>query len=712
MRARSNKLPRLGFVVLFAALVLPGCSRKTTYHDAPVILISIDTLRADHLPAYGYTAVETPHIDAFRRDSVLFSNAYSQVPLTLPSHVSILSGLLPPENHVRNNLGYIFDPDKYPSLPRMLKAHGYATGAAVSSFVLRAETGLAKAFDFYDDKIPIGSDAESFVHDQRLGGDTARIAIPWIESKKDGPFFFFFHIYEPHTPYDPPEPFKSRYENPYDGEIASADAIIGDFLDHLKKDGIYDRAIIVLLSDHGEGLMDHGEDQHGILLYREAIHVPLMIKLPKSVRAGETIADASSLADVTPSLLRLLGIAPPAQLDRPSLLAKEKASGAPVYSETYFPMVNLGWSALRSMTSRQFQYIDAPRPELYDVASDPKERANVIDSQRRAAASMRSALAPFPVVLEPITEVDPEAAAKLTALGYIGSAQTRETAANLPNPMDEISKLPRIKEAFQLAEQHRTREAVAALRALLAENPRMLDLWEKLGEVLDDAGAYDAAIAAYQDGIRRNPEFSSGLALSLGFVYLKSGKLDEAAQYAEVGMRMNPPKAHELLALVAASRGRFDEAMNEARLAAGPRPDMPGALMLVAEIEAKQGRFAEALATLDRAGQRSTEIHQGKVSRLDFVRGDVLARLDRAQEAEVAYRREIANFPSDLQAYANLAVLYFVEQKGGAVDAILSEMTAKNPTPGGYGLAARTYDAFENAPKAAEMRRRAAAARV
>src|SRR6266550_3042556 len=252
------------------------------FPNAPVVLISVDTLRADHLRAYGYSGVATPNIDALRKDGTLFRNAYATVPMTLPSHATMLTGLLPPEHGVRDNVGFRFDAKGHPTIASILRGTGYATGAFISSYILRGGTGLADAFEFYEDSIEARPGAR-FADYQRPGNVTAALAERWVDqqSRYEKPFFLFFHIYEPHVPYDPPEPFRSRYaSSPYDGEVATADAIVGGLLEHLKKSGVYDRAIILFVSDHGEGLGDHGEKQHSILVYRELIHVPMIIKLP------------------------------------------------------------------------------------------------------------------------------------------------------------------------------------------------------------------------------------------------------------------------------------------------------------------------------------------------------------------------------------------------------------------------------------------------
>src|SRR6202521_757107 len=281
-------------VLLFAmSLVAAGCGRAPggasaagTWKDAPIVLISIDTLRSDHLPAYGYRRVETPAIDALRRDAVLFTRAYSHVPLTLPSHCSILSGRLPGDHGVRDNVGYHFDAATHQSLPMVLKQAGYATGGAVSAYVLRVETGISRGFDFWDSQVAMQFSA-GLAQSRRPGQETARLALDWLHGVAGRPFFLFLHLYEPHSPYTPPEPFASRYkDSPYDGEIANADAVVGGVLAELRRLGVYERAVGVLLSDHGEGLGEHGEAENGMLLYRTTLQVPLLLKLPGARRGG------------------------------------------------------------------------------------------------------------------------------------------------------------------------------------------------------------------------------------------------------------------------------------------------------------------------------------------------------------------------------------------------------------------------------------------
>jgi len=696
-------MSRAALLVLCAATSIACRSGVTGARAdrAPVVLVSIDTLRSDHLPAYGYRGVETPHLDRFRRDAILFAHAYSPCPMTLPSHLTMLTGLQPPEHGVRNNIGFTFRSDSHASLPTLLKKQGYATGAAVSAYVLRGETGLAAAFDFYDDSIDPRPGA-AFAEFQRRGGTTAALARDWVQARKDAPFFFLLHLYEPHVPYDPPEPFRSRYPLAYDGEIAAADAIVGDFLDFLRRAGIYDRALIVVTSDHGEGLGDHGEEQHSVLLYREAIQVPLLLKLPGSQRAGETVDAPAHLADLLPTVTEVLGLETPPAAKGISLLRLPPVRS--LYAETLYPRLQLGWSDLRSLVDDRYHYIEGPRPELYDLVQDPGETHDRAAAEPAMASRMRSELAQVPAGLTTPGDVDRTAAERLATLGYVGTPRERG-GGPLPNPRDNVHLLGRIRDGLRLADQKQFVEAVATLRAIVAESPDMVDVWTKLGDVRRQMGNLDEAARAYAEAVRRCPMPSADMVLSLGQAELARGRLDEAEAAARSALGGSPARAHDLLARLALARGRFDEADAQARAARDSNPQ-PSADLLLAEVAIRRGDDAGALRILDAAGARAAELKMERVYGLDFLRGDALARLARPAEAEAAYRREIEAFPDHLQAYANLAVVHFVQGKRPAVQRILEDMARANPGPTAYRLAAKTWEAFGDRKAAAAWRQR------
>jgi arylsulfatase A-like enzyme/Tfp pilus assembly protein PilF len=704
--------------IIAAALLATACGRDASpgpgrFPGAPVILITVDTLRADHLPAYGYRQVETPNIDGLRRDSALFERVYSHCPMTLPSHASMFTGSLPTENGVRNNIGYRFDGARFRTLAEELRERGYATGAAVSSYVLRSDTGIDDGFDFYEDSIAVATAGAMSEH-QRPGRETLKHALPWILGHRGQPFFFFLHLYEPHAPYEPPEPFKSRYPSAYDGEIATADAIVGELVRSLKDSGLYDPALLIFTSDHGEGLWDHGEDQHGILLYREALWVPLLVKLPGSHKAN-SIRRPEPLSHLFGTVLRLVGIDLPS---RPASWFDVGGEGGgearPIYSETLYPRIHLGWSELRSLIDGRYQYIEGPSPELYDLERDPGEARNLITVERREASRLRKEMqAAYPATAATaaaLGAIDPEEARNLAALGYVGTPRERG-AGPLPNPRDEIKNLARIKAAFRLADEHRLDEAVAALRSLLQENPKLQDAWSKLGEVLVESGRYDEAIEVYRSAIAHAERFSPDLALGLGFAYLEKGDTAAAATHARLALTAHPREANELLARVALEEGRFDAAEEHVRSALESGDRQPATLLLLADVERTErtaGKLEQALRTIQEAEQRAAELGVGRLQGADYLRGDLLARLDRPEEAAAAYRREIAAFPQHLQAYANLAVILMIQGRSAEANELLEQMARSNPHRGAFLLAAKTLEAFEDRQGAARWRQRAA----
>ena len=682
----------LALLLLFAAI---GCRKSERpairYSGAPVILISIDTLRADHLPAYGYKGVATPNIDKLRGDGILFTHAYSHVPLTLPSHVSILTGELPPDNGVRNNIGFPFDAAKHPTLPQLLKKSGYATGAAVSAYILRGNTGLAAAFDSYDDDVAVTA-GEALGKLRRPGPETEAAAERWIDTHVHEPFFYFLHLFEPHAPYDS-----------YDGQIAKADAIVGTFIEHLKAAGIYDRAIIVLLSDHGEGLGQHGEDEHGIFLYMEDIHVPLILKLPGNRQANSSVDAPAQLIDVFPTLANLTGTDAPAGKGR-SLLDLASLPPRRVYSETLYPRIHLGWSDLRSLADDKFHFIDAPRAELY-AASDAAEAHNVIADERRVSASMRNDLAPFSRELPAIATVDPEEAKKLEALGYLGSA-AGNSSGPLPDPKDAISQIALLKEAGQLDRAGKSDEAIAGYRRVIAMNPRLTDAWTLLAQHYERTGRYEESLETYKHCIEVAPSVAGELALSIANVDLMLNRFDEAIANAGAGMKVNPGNAHLISGRAKLNLGRLDDAIADAHAAIATFNYKPAGLVLLAEIYVKQRRLAEAAAQIDAALAAAREAKLEPPPLLFFVRGDIQARMNQVPAAIESFNEEIRRFPADRQAYANLTVIYLLQGDRTRANQTMERLVRANPDRRSYELAAKTFAELHDEADAQRWRRR------
>ncbi|MCC6132780.1 MAG: sulfatase-like hydrolase/transferase [Acidobacteria bacterium] len=693
-----------------------GCSKTKTqgraYPKAPVILVSIDTLRADRLPIHGYTKVETPALDAFARESWVFTNAYSPVPLTLPAHASLLSGSLPPEHGVRNNAGFFFDGKVVGNMPAHLKKNGYVTGAAVSSYVLRYETGLGALFDFYDDSISTTRGGES-ARNQRSGQETAARAVQWLSKEAEKPLFFLFHIYEPHAPYVPPEPFLSRYGATYDGEVAASDAVVGGFLHELKKLGIYDRAVVIVLSDHGEGLGDHGEDQHGILLYREAIHVPLLVKLPKGEGGGQRVETPVELPDIFPTVAKLLGLAVPQGVSGRSLFDPPSAGEGErmIFAETLYPRLQLGWSDLKSVTSRRYQFIHGPRPELYDIVEDPLQKMDLMPKKHEAAADLARALHRYPHGNAKPASVDEETMKRLASLGYIGSMKDPSSAADLPNPVDNVKYLKLLEEGWRLAANHENAKAAATFRELVAQNPGMFDAWVQLGVLYAEMGRDDDAAAAYRRALAVSPVFLPDLATELGLIEVRRKQFDEAEKLARRALDGVPAKARELLARIALARGDLPAAEKEARAAAESRNPQPSTVLVMAEIQSKAGRLEDSLASIAEARRLADALHLGAVYQLEFLRGDALARLNRLDEAEAAFLEEVKGFPLHAQAHASLAVVRFLKGDRAGAERRLEEMVRLNPSPAAYSIGIQTLSSLGFPEKAAAWRKKAGTSR-
>jgi choline-sulfatase len=693
------------FSILFVACPREDKRAASVYEQAPVIVISFDTLRADHLPAYGYSGVKTPAIDAFRRDAVLFENAYSHCPMTLPSHVSILTGQLPHEHGVRNNLGYPYDSKAHPSIAQLLKARGYETGAAVSAYVLRAATGVGAAFDFYDDALVTRTNV-GIGEVSRPGDATVAAAVPWIEARKDKSFFFLLHLFEPHAPYEPAAEFRSEYAaHPYDGEVATADAIVGRFIEKLKADGIYDRALIVLLSDHGEGLGDHGEQEHGIFLYREAIHVPLLVKLPGAAQANSSVARVVQLADVAPTIAKLTGTEVPPSMSGASLFDTAAPAERRVYSETMLPRIHFGWSDLGSVVDATHHYIRAPRPELYDLKADAAEKQNVIADQRRVYADLRKYAESLAAEYKPPSAVTGEEAEKLAALGYIG--QVRDAGGDLPDPKDRVGELERMKEGSALEKKNDVAGAMRIYREVLQKNPRFVDAWVRVAAAEEKLGNTKEAIAAYRRAIETAPALSSGFALSVGSLYLRERDYKQAEAHAKLALDRAPGGAPILLARIALARGDIASAVREATEGMTDATRKHDAAVVLARALTAAGKPAEALDVLEQTKRELASSGLGTVEDLEGTRADVLARTNRTEEAERAFRAEIGAFPQNRGAYTSYAILLMTQGRLADADRVLEELVSANPGKSSALLAAETWAVVGDQRAAQRWRNRA-----
>lgn len=682
--------------------------------DGPVILISIDTLRADRLPAYGYTSGVAPVITDLAGDGVLFEQAYAHSPQTLPSHTSILTGRLPFAHGVRDNIGFVV-PEGTVTLAHRMKQAGYATGAFVSSFVLRRQVGLDRGFDAYDDRLPAAGPERALGEVQRAGTDTAAAAIAWLRAQTSSKYFLFFHIYEPHTPYSPPvvPPSGDRY----DGEVTYADEIVGRVIAALRTRGDYDKATIILLSDHGEGLGDHGEDEHGLFLYRSTIHTPLIIKRAGGDNAGQRVATSVQHIDLVPTILAMTGLpADPALTGRSLIPVLDGGTSLPpaaIYAEAMSPRYHFGWSELYALTDDRYRLIRAPRDELFDLSTDPLETRSIVSERTQVHAAMRSAL---DGLMTGATVSAPSAVSaadrqRLAALGYVGSQTTTSSTgpgSALADPKDKIEVLRRYQRASLLAGQGRWADAAAAYIVLLQSEPDMIDGWLQLAHSSERAGRPAEALAAYRQVITRDGKNAAAL-LGVASLLVQQGDFDEARAHAELAVDVAPASAQELLARLALQRGDVSAARQHAQAAFTADPTMPMPAFVEGLIHYNAGAYAAAIPPLMEAvhalGNRTEQMADVR-----YVLADALAREQRFVEAETQFRAEIATFPQHVRARTGLTMLLWTTNRRpeavAAVEALESE-GRKHAGAAADAAAAQLWALFGDPGRAAAARARA-----
>jgi arylsulfatase A-like enzyme/Tfp pilus assembly protein PilF len=507
------------------------------FADRNVLLITIDTLRADHLPIYGYNRVQTPNISHLAESSFVFQDAIAQVPLTLPSHTSILTGLLPVKHGVRDNGTYVLD-QKIKTLAEILKSHGFTTAAFVSSAVLDSRQHLDQGFDFYFDNLDsTGAEETPGYGVERHAADTEKEAEEWVIANKGKKFFLWVHFYDPHDPYKPPEPFKTEYaSHPYDGEIAYTDQAMGKLFTHLD----LQKTIVIITGDHGESLGEHGEPNHGIFLYDCTLKVPLLIHVPDGT--AKRIPDLVRHVDIAPTILDWLGIPADPGMQGKSLIplieGKEKQKRL-AYSESKFGELHYGWSPLESMTSRDFKYINAPRAELYARKKDPGELNNLIKEKDSIAKQLNAQLQDIlksdsTQNLQSTAKVDPEMEEKLRALGYVGTTVQSTPESRKTDPKDKIYLHRNLSEALAAVTDKNYDRAIEKLEPLLKESPKenlnIVEAHYLAGIAYGHLQRYPDAIKELSTAIQLRPDQPDAL-FNLAYAYQVTGHNQEAEFY-------------------------------------------------------------------------------------------------------------------------------------------------------------------------------------
>ena len=693
--------------LLIVALLVGGCRWLGDGVDRlqirNVVVITMDTTRADHIAAYGYTDIKTPNIDALAARGVLFEDAITPVPLTLPSHTSIFTGRYPHHHGVRNN-GTFKVPDDTETLAKIVKRHGYNTGAVIGAFVLDSKFGLDQGFDTYDDNLHGGKKGPMFMFDERPGRMVTDAGLAWLKDHADKPFFLWLHYFDPHANYEPPPPFDVLYsERPYDGEIAGVDAQIGRLvtaltdLNHLKD------TLLVLVGDHGESLGEHGEATHSLLIYDATLRVPLIFSHP-ALPQGRRVRGQVRTIDIMPTILDLLRIAPPDGVDGETLVPVMDGKH-PVdrqsYIETLVPRFNNGWAELRGVRTTAYKYIRAPRSELYELTTDPQENRNLLSERaepvRQLAARLdrylRSDVLHTGEAAEATLQLSAADRERLAALGYNVDDRRSGPEENLPDPKDKIGLWEEFQTAQNLMRTHKHQEAVVALRALLEKDPGNVMAHSSLATALVALGQTNEAKAEFEKVTALDPRRQQGR-IALARLYRRTGDLNAAFETLKQALANggDEPELANEFADFFQETGNTDKAIEWYQEALRRDPRYVKALVGLSNTYHRAGRDTDARATLEQAlaieprdadalynlgviaeaqgnqdeavgfYRRALEIEPDHVPTLNNM-GSYFDRTGKPERAAATYRRVIELSPEHFEATYNLGTLLLRQKR-------------------------------------------------
>lgn len=627
--------------------------------DVNVVVVTLDTTRADRLGCYGFGGVATPNIDAVASEGVVFEQATSTAPITFPAHSSIFTGLIPPHHGVHDNGGFFLE-DSKTTLAERFHSAGYATGAFVGAWVLHSRWGLAQGFDTYADRFDLSQvKVESAGVVQKRGDEVMNEALAWLETTRNRKFFAWVHLYDPHTPYEPPEPYRSLYPGqPYLGEIAYTDSVVGRLTTWLRAASVWERTVLVITGDHGESLGEHGESTHTFFIYDSTTHVPLIVRTPWGLR-GRAPAQVSHV-DIMPTVLDLAGLAPQAGLDGRSLARQlfdpSADPGHVAYSETYFPRFHFGWQHLRSLRDGQHKFIEAPRAELYALAGDRGEASNVYKAFSRRAEDMRrelEALAGTAQAAPQKQALDPDTLQRLAALGYVGNAPDVDPQAVLADPKDKIALFNRMGAAKTKGADERYEEAIELMRGVVSEDPDILDAYVFIGNWLRRLDRYEEAASSFRQALAKKPDHELALS-NLATLYRSLGQNEAALEGYRTILRLEPrnPQTWYQLATLYLDLGRAQEAEQTFREALTHNPKMGAAYNSLGALAFQRGEMARAEELVRQGLELEPDVRGG---RYNLAR--ILEARRRTGEAERLYRDELQTYADHGRARFNLAQL-------------------------------------------------------
>ncbi len=645
-------------VYLFAVVMV--CATGKAQVATPVILISVDTLRADHLGCYQSGRKITPYIDSLAKGGTLFSQVSALVPLTLPSHSSLFASTYPFENGVEDN-GIPFGAG--PTLATILKSAKYRTAAFDRGFVLDRRFGLSRGFDFYDSPFELHSKTTVDVGDlKRPAAQVAAAAVRWLDQNSSSPFFLFLHFYDLHTPYDlPRDPRLRRGEGGYGAELAYVDRVLGDFLAYLTDRGVIHRALIVFTSDHGEGLGEHGENNHGYFAYQSTLRVPLIVHWPEGSKRipNDRIDEPASLLDVAPSILDALGLPRSAEMRGRSLIAA-RGTGE-IYSESIYPRSHFGCAALRALRSGRYKYIDAPIPELYDLSIDPLESRNLYSTDRPQALDMRrrimSLLAKVPAAKP--RSPSPDSVKALRSLGYLSGSTAASRLASRIDPKERIADFELYGHAVALASTGQLAESSDLLEKLGEKLPDVVDIRISLGLNYQQSGRYAPAAQEFKRVLERAPQ-NVQAHFDLALCEFRLHRSDEATQELRITLTLEPwyTRAEELLVDIYLQTKDYEQARARLQHLLSVDPQSYTAHYNLGVFAAMAGNWSEAQGELLSAlhtDPESAEAHN--------TLGSVYLRRDQLEQARSEFEGAIRLQPEFAWAHYNLALVFKKQEK-------------------------------------------------
>jgi arylsulfatase A-like enzyme/tetratricopeptide (TPR) repeat protein len=681
------RFDRPASVTLVLGLVLSGCTfpgKGKVKREAglSVLLITIDTLRADALGCYGNARVETPWIDRLAQGGVRFEHAHAHNVLTLPSHCNILSGRYPQDHGVRDNSGFRF-PAGTETLATLLKARGYRTAAFVSAFPLDSRFGLNRGFDAYDDALGDADASPAFHMEERRGPQTVAAARKWLDSPSGQPFFCWVHVYEPHAPYEPPEPWASRFRNdPYYGEVSAADAALSPLLEPILSAGREGRTLVLLTADHGESLGEHGEATHGTFAYEPTLRVPLIVYAPR-LFDPRVVSHPARHVDILPTLLDALALPVDRDLPGQSLLeAAAGKAGTPQvsYFESLSPVLTRGWAPLFGVVSEGRKYVDLPIPELYDLATDPAETQNLAALKPEILEHMRTLLRGLRASdrgwgpSEETTEVKE----RLKSLGYLasGAMTSKERYTPDDDPKRLIALSSAIDDVVRLYRAGELAQARTLCEDLVRRRPMPIALLH-LAFLRRESGELSAAVEAAREALRLNPRSVDAAAL-LGAYLNESGRAQETLDRLGVYAEAREPDVDVLFAVGAAQAqvGRRAEALSTFERARAIDPSNAMALVNIATVHMMAKDDAAARAALEKALRLEPNL-----SRAHNSLGVLEAQSGHVEAAIALFKKTLELNPAEYDTLFNLGVLLARQGRESEARGFFQDFTRRAPPP-------------------------------